>query len=328
MKLVLTNDKLIGQILGNPIYTESGTMFVNRGNKITDRAIALLRKMGIITIYIEDGNDDFNLQEVLEAPVKLNAIKVLKQIFEEVKKKEYVDEKKVTELVKDIMSNMNLSENAAMISNLVPNDDLAKLAVHSLDVAVLTLMVGIRKRYDEKKLAKLGTAALLHEIGKLFTNDKDHVKKAQEIIKRNPAFMSTTYMAVFYMFEREDGSGLFGVSGEKVHEFAKILGICDEYINDISEMEAMLPHEAIEKITADAISKFDKQIYKDFVESVYCYPNGLQVKLNNGLKAVVVMQNKGSTTRPVLAAEVNGSYKFINLLDGDNLTLFIEEVIM
>jgi HD-GYP domain-containing protein (c-di-GMP phosphodiesterase class II) len=268
------------------------------------------------------------LQEVLEAPVKLNAIKGLKQIFEEVKKKEYVDEKKVTELVKDIMSNMNLSENAAMISNLVPNDELAKLAVHSLDVAVLTLMVGIRKRYDEKKLAKLGTAALLHEIGKLFTNDKGHVKKAQEIIKRNPAFMSTTYMAVFYMFEREDGSGLFGVSGEKVHEFAKILGICDEYINDISGMEAMLPHEAIEKITADAISKFDKQIYKDFVESVYCYPNGLQVKLNNGLKAVVVMQNKGSTTRPVLAAEVNGSYKFINLLDGDNLTLFIEEVIM
>ncbi|QAA33423.1 HD-GYP domain-containing protein [Clostridium manihotivorum] len=328
MKLVLTNDKLIGQVLGNPIYTESGTMFVNRGNKITDRAIALLRKMGIITIYIEDGNDDFNLQEVLEAPIKLNAIKVLKQIFEEVKKKEYVDEKKVTELVKDIMSNMNLSENAAMISNLVPNDDLAKLAVHSLDVTVLTLMVGIKKRYDEKKLAKLGAAALLHEIGKLFTNDKDHVKKAQEIIKRNPSFMSTTYMAVFYMFEREDGSGLFGVSGDKVHEFAKILGICDEYINDISGTEAMIPHEAIEKITADAISKFDKQIYKDFVESVYCYPNGLQVKLNNGLKAVVVMQNKGSTTRPILAAEVNGNYKFINLLDGENLTLFIEEVIM
>lgn len=328
MKLVLTNDDLIGEFLANPIYTESGIMFLNKGNKITGTVISRLKKMGVMTVYIEDGNDEISLQEVLEASVKLQAIKSLKQVFDEVKKKQYVNEIKVSEIVRQIMYNISLSENAAMISNLVPSDETSKLAVHSLDVTILAIMVGIRKRYDEKKLMKLGIAALLHDIGKLFTSGRDHVKKGQELLKRNPSIMITTYMAVYHMYEREDGSGLFKVSTEKVHEFAKILGICNEYINNISGEKTVLPHVAIEKITAEAVNKFDQRIYKDFIQSVYCYPNGLQVRLNNGQNAVVVMQNKGFTTRPILAVNTNDGYRFCNLVEVENLTLFIEEVIM
>lgn len=328
MKLILINDNLIGEVLANPIYTENGVMFLNKGSKITENVISRLKRMGIITVYIEDGNDEINLQDVLPTPIKLQAIKSLKQVFDEIKKKEYVNEIKVSEIVRQIMSNISLSENATIISNLVPNDEVSKLALHSLDVTILTIMVGIRKKYDETKLMKLGMAALLHDIGKLFISNKDHVKKAQELLKRNPSIMTTTYMAVYYMYEREDGSGLFGASAEKVHEFAKILGICNEYINNTSGQKAMLPHVAIEKITAEAVSKFDQGIYKNFVESVYCYPNGLQVRLNNGQNAVVVMQNNGFTTRPILAVKIDDGYKFCNLVELDNLTLFIEEVVM
>ncbi|ADL53939.1 HD-GYP domain-containing protein [Clostridium cellulovorans] len=328
MKLVLLNKNLVNKTLANSIYTENGVMFVSKGNIITDSCITKLKRMGFTTVYIEDGNDEVTLQEVLEAPIKLHAIKVLKQIFDDTKRREYVNEVKVLEVVTDIMRNINLSENATMISNLAAKDDISKLAVHSLDVAILAIMVGIRKGYDEKKIMKLGIAALLHDLGKLFIDDKFHVRKAREILKKNPSMMSTTYMAIYYMFEREDGSGLFGLPGEKVHDFAKILGICDEYINDINGKNAMLPHVAIEKITADAVNKFDKEIYKDFVESVYCYPNGLQVRLNNGEKAVVVMQNIGSTIRPILAVKTREQYKFCNLISPENLTLFIEEVIL
>jgi len=328
MKLVLINDKLIGEILANPIYTENGMMFMNRGNEITKRGISMLKKMGVNTIYIEDGNDEISLQEAVPATIKLRAIKSLKEILNEVKSREYIDEKKASEIINDVINNINLSENATMISNLVPNDEISKLAVHSLDVTILALMVGIRKKYDKNKLMKLGIAALLHDIGKLFTNDKFHVIKGKEILKSNPSIMSTTYMAVYYMYECEDGSGLFEVHGEKVHEFAKILGMCNEYLNDISGENAMLPHVAIEKITAEASSKFDIEIYKYFVESVYCYPNGLQVLLNNGKKAVVVMQNSGSTTRPILVVESNDGYEFCNLIEQENLTLFIDEVVM
>lgn len=328
MKLVLLNRNLVGKVLANSIYTENGVMFVSKGNVINDSCISKLKKMGFTTVYIEDGNDDITLQEVLDAPIKLHAIRVLKEIFDEVQKKEYVNEIKVAQIIIDIMRNINLSENATMISNLAANDEISKLAVHSLDVTILAIMVGIRKGYDEKRLMKLGIAALMHDIGTLFTNNKFHVRKAREILKRNPSMMSTTYMAIYYMFEREDGSGIFGLAGEKVHEFAKILGICDEYVNDISGKNAMLPHVAIEKITAEAVNKFDKDIYKDFLESVYCYPNGMQVRLNNGQRAVVVMQNGGATTRPILAIKTKENFEFSNLVDPKNLTLFIEEVVL
>lgn len=328
MRLVMLNDSLIGQVLASPIYTENGIMYLNSGNIISTSIISRLKRMAVTTIYIEDGNDEISLQEILPTPIKLQNIKLLKEVFQEIKEKEHVNDVKVLTIVQDIMRNVNLSENAVLFSNLVPNDELSKLAVHSLDVTILTIIVGIRKKYDEKKLIKLGSAALLHDIGKLFINDKSHVSKGRDILKKNVAFTSTTYMAIYYMYEREDGSGIFGITGEKIHEFAKILGICNEYISNISGEKAMLPHVAIEKITVEAIMKFDKEIYKDFVQSIYCYPNGLQVILNDGQRALVVMQNSGNTTRPVLAIKQDNEYRFCNLIDPENLTLFIQEVIL
>lgn len=328
MKLVVVNEKLIGETLANPIYGENGVLFLNKGNKISDKAIIKLKKMGVNTIYIEDGNDEMTLQEVLPTPVKLKIINSLKQTFKEAKDKKYVDDKKVNIIVKDITDNVNLFENAVLISNIVPDDEISKLAIHSLDVTIIAIIIGIRKKFGMDKLEKLGIAALLHDIGKLFLNSNEHIQIGQELIKRNRSFSSTTYMAIYYLYEREDGSGPFGISGEKLHEYVKILSICNEYINNISGEKSMLPHEAIEKITAQAITKFDKEIYKDFIDSIYCYPNGLQVKLNNGLSGIVAMQNKGATTRPIIAINENNSYHFCNLIDEGNLTLFIKEVVL
>ena len=328
MKLVLANDKLIGKVLANPIYTEYGMMFLNKGNTINETVISRLKKMGITTIYIEDGNDEITLQEVIPTPIKLKSLNLLKELFEEIKKKEYVQEKKVFDILHEIMENINLSENAAFVDNLAPNDDLSKLAIHSLNVTILTLMVSIHKKYDYMKLLKIGEAALLHDIGKLFVDNNDHVIKARDLIKRNPTFSSTTYMSIYYLNEKVDGSGKFGLSGEKIHEFTKILSICNEYVHNINGDNPMLPHVAVEKVLADVGSKFDKEIYKDFTQSLYCYPNGLQVKLNNGQEGIVLMQNSGFTTRPILGTNTDEGYKFCNLVDNENLTLFIEKVIL
>ncbi|MBE6066713.1 MAG: HD domain-containing protein [Clostridium lundense] len=329
MKLVIVNEKLVDKVLGNPIYTENGMLFANKGNTISSAVIKRLKSMGITTIYIEDGNDEITLQEVLPTQVKLQILKSLKQIFKEAQEKEYINYEKTITIVRDIIQNINLSENASLISNLAYNDEVSKLALHSLDVTIVTLMVGIRKKFDNAKLIKLGNAALLHDIGKLLTDDtSNHTEIGYKLVKRNPEFAVTTYMSIYYLFEREDGSGPLGVKGEKLNEFVKIISICNEYIENISLDKGILPHEAVEKITAQAVTKFDKDIFKDFVESIYCYPNGLHVKLNNSLSGIVVMQNKGATTRPIVAVHENDSYRFCNLMDSSNLTLFIQEVLL
>lgn len=326
MKLVVVNEQLIGKIIANPIYTEKGVMFFNKGMILSSAAISRLKNMGINTLYVEDENDGITLQEVLPIKIRLSCMKTLVEIFDEIKNRQFIDDKKVNTILKDIICNINLSENATLISNIAPNANLSKLAMHSIDVTIFSLILGIKKKYNDTKLMNLGVASLLHDIGKLFIGNSDHVKLGYEIVKKNNLFAATTYMAIHYLYEREDASGPFGISGTKLHEFVKILSVCNEYVKIINGEESLLPHEAIEKLTAIAITKYDKDIFKEFLESIYCYPNGLSVKLNNDISGVVVMQNKGVTTRPIIGVFKDNAYSFCNLLEKCNLTLFIKEV--
>lgn len=328
MKLVVVKENLVGEVLANPIYTENGILFLNKGNEISQKLIMKLKHMGVNTIYIEDGNDEITLQEMLPTPVKLQIISSLKKIFQEIKERKYVAYDSIFTIANNIIENINLYENAALINNLILDDEISKLAIHSLDVATIAIIIGIKKKLKMDRVIRLGMAALLHDIGKLFSDNSEHTKIAREIVKGNTFFSPTVYMAIYYLYEREDGSGPRGIKGDKLHEYVKILGICNEYINSICGKKSMLPHEAIEKITAQSTTKFDKEIFKDFINSIYCYPNGLQVELNNGLSGIVVMQNNGATMRPVLLINQDNSYYFCNLLDESNLTLFIEKVIL
>jgi HD-GYP domain-containing protein (c-di-GMP phosphodiesterase class II) len=326
MKLVVVSEKLIGEKLANNIYTENGILFIRKGNDLTEGAIKRLLKMGIVTVYVEDGNTEVNLQEVLETSFKLQMLKALKDLFDEAKKTNWIDKDRIFDISKDIIQNINLSENAVMVNNLAPSDEIAKLAVHSLDVAMLAVMISCRKRYDEKKMSNLVTAALLHDIGKLFTDKNDFHKLGYELLKSNSAFGATVYMSIYQQNEREDSSGPLKLRGDKIYEFAKIISICNEYTEVTSSESAVLPHEAIERLTVRAVNKFDTAIFKDFVESIYCYPNGLLIRLNNGLLGIVVAQNKNSPTRPIVYVKENDKFNSYDLFQ--NLTLFIDKVIL
>lgn len=231
-------------------------------------------------------------------------------------------------IIADVMRNINVYENAVLLNNIMSDDELTSRAIHSLDVLVLALIVGVNKKFSEEKLIRLGTAALLHDIGKMFTEGEDHVKKGQSVIKSNTSFAATVYMSVYYLQECVDGSGLMGVSGDKIPEFSKIIAICNRYSKLTAGEDAILPHQAMEVLSAKVATKLDKDMLKEFIDSVYCYPTGLRVRLSNGEEGIVAMQNKGMTTRPVVIINDNGEYKFFNLIDKANLTLSIQEVIM
>lgn len=324
MKLMILSNKLLGQKLAYPIYNESGVMFIGRGGELTESAIKKLGKMGITTLYIEDNNDEIQLQEAIESSLKLKIIKRIKELFIDIKEKQIVNEDTVISIVKEIIENLNLSENAVLISNLMPDDDLGRLVVHSFDVTVYCIKVGISARFNIKKLLKLGEAAVLHDIGKLFTHTSKHVKLTYDLLKKSVTFSPLTYVAISQLYEAMDGSGPLGLTGEKISEFAKILSICNEYVKLTYSDLALLPHQAVEKLGAKAISKFDKAMYKSFIESIYCYPNGLPVILNNGVAGIVAMQNRHVTMRPVIFVKDEKGYRFINLME--SLTLFVEKV--
>ncbi|WP_236897271.1 HD-GYP domain-containing protein [Clostridium beijerinckii] len=326
MRLVILNEKAMGKELAVPIYTQSGMIYLNKGAKINERNIEQIKKIGINTVYIDDGINDVTLQEIYDAPLRLKAIKELKNVFDECKRKRYVPEQPVIKIVEEIIENINISENAYLYNNLAKNDKDLELCTHSLNVALLSIIIGYKKKYSEDKILKLGIGAILHDIGKIVSNGEDHTIEGYKLVKSNNYFSATLCTCIRSHHENEDGSGYpQKLKGDKIYEFAKIVSICNEYINILDSDDSILPHHAIEVLAAMGQQRFSNDIYKDFVGSIYCYPNGLSVKLSNGLEAMVIKQNINMPTRPIVAFKENDNIKYIDLVN--NLTIFIEEVV-
>lgn len=324
MRFALLSDALAGRELAVPIYNDNGMIFVNKGVILTEKYIKSIRKIGVSTIYVEDGNEETSLQEVLNSGIKLRLAKVLKNEFEKVKKNKVIDENQIKNIVTEIIREIDLSENAFLYNNVGQADAIMKLALHSLNVAILAILVGVNKKYDEKKLFNLGIGALLHDIGKLISEGINHPELGYKYIKENTMLPPTATICILQHHENNNGSGYPNkISGDKIFEFSSIVSICDEYLN-IQVNSQLLPYQAMERIVAETPYKFKIEIYKDFSESIYCYPNGLTVKLNNNQEGIVVMQNKNLPSRPIVMVLKDSGNEYIDLTN--NLTLFIDQV--
>lgn len=315
MKLVIINDKLIGQSIAVAIYNTNGMMYMNKGLILNSSNMNKIKKMGINTLYVEDGNNDCVLQEAISPLHKITYVKMLNNEFLNIKKSRIPNYDNIYEIINGLIENINLSENAFLFNNIGKMDDSLDLAIHSIDVAILTIMVAVKKKYDQKKVINLGIGALLHDVGKLFCNDESHAKVGYTIIKSNSIFSPTTAMAVAQHHERCDGNGYpEKISKDKIFEFAKIISICDSHVNYSNNENGYLPLEILERITSETNTKFDFQIYEDFKSSICCYPNGLRVSLSNGNVGIVFMQNKNFPLRPFVQLDTISPKKYINLM--------------
>lgn len=324
MKLTVLSDKLLGEKLAVPIYNANGNLFLNRGTNITQIALKHLKNIGISTIYIEDTNSEVDLVEVLPSHIRVKVFKKLKYEFISIKKNKKINDEVIFEISDEIIGNINLSENSILYNNVGKKDEIEELVDHSLQVALTSIMIGANKQYNAEKLQNLLIGALLHDVGKLFSKQENHSEIGYRIIKENISFATTSCIILLQHHEHIDGTGFPNkLVGKQIYEFSQIVGIANEYINTFDEEVSVLPHEVMEKIAAQTLTRFCPEIHKFFTKSVYCYPNGLDVKLNTGESGTIIMQNKSHPLRPIIKTNAN---KFLNLLD--NLTLFVEEVLL
>jgi len=328
MKLSIVSNKIIGKELAFPIYMDNGVMYLNRGIKLNEKYIKSIQNMKINLVYTDDGISDIVLKEVLDSETKLKMIRTLKTEFYSIKATKKINDKIIKEMVEEIIAQIDMSENALFINTFGRTDEMTEMCIHGIDVAILSIMVGVNYGYNYKKLFNLAVGALLHDIGKLLVQGTEHSLEGYNLLKKNYIFDTSTYISVLLHHENVDGTGYpEGLKGSKIHEFAKIVSICDGYLNAINN-ERMLLHQAMEKVQAETLRKYDEEVYKSFNKSIYLYPVGVEGKLNNGKVGIVILQNRNFPIRPVVMVESNGEREYIDLNNKDNLTLFVEEVVL
>ena len=227
-----------------------------------------------------------------------------------------------------------------MINNMRQYDD--STYAHSINVALISNVLATWLGMKEKDILLLTQCGLLHDIGKLCIPDniikkpgkltdaefnlvKTHPYAGYEILEKqklNPHILNSAMMH----HERCDGTGYpFGLSAEKIDDYAKIISIADVYDAMTSARVyrgAMCPFKVIEIFENEGLSKYDTRFLLTFIENVLNTYIQTRVRLSDGRTGEVIMINKHALSRPLIRS---GS-GYIDLSKEPD-AVYIEEII-
>jgi len=138
----------------------------------------------------------------------------------------------------------------------------------------------------------------------------------------NPRIVNSAMMH----HERCDGTGYpFGLTSERIDDFAKIISIADVYDAMTSARVyrgAMCPFKVIEIFENEGLQKYDTKYILTFIQNVLNTYIQSRVRLSDGRTGEVIMINKQFLSRPLIRS---GS-SYIDLSKEPD-AVYIEEII-
>lgn len=297
-----------------------------KGFPIKGAYLERIHKLGYQGVYVEDNlSEGLEIKDIVSNELRRTTVYAVKDVFDamhldatskSVAAKLDATKQFIDHIVFDIMNNKNAIVNMVDIKVF---DEYTFF--HSVNVAILSIVIGQGLKLSEKELYALGLAAVLHDIGKVYIDKELLLKKGKltdaefEIIKTHSEtgykhlknsyeIPIASYIGVLQHHERYDGTGYpMRKKQEEISLFGRIICLADVYDAITSNRpyrDAMLPSEAMEYIMANSGTMFDSKVVKVFVERIAAYPIGTSVTLSNGVEALVIDNNYGAPLRPVL----------------------------
>ena len=338
-----------GLILGKSIYNNFGGLLLKEGSEIKQPYIEKILELGFQGLYIDDDiSKDIEIENIISDELKLKSISKLKNMFMNIENGKSTDKdiKDIGNIAEDMVDELIANRNVMLnMIDIKSFDDYTFF--HSVNVAVLSIIVGIAINLNKNDLYKLAMGALLHDVGKVFINQdllnkqgkltdeefeimKSHSINGYRYIKSNFDVPVKSYIAVLDHHEKYDGTGYPNNKvGENISLFGRIIAIADVYdalTSDRPYKKSSLPANVIEYIMGGPGTHFDFDLVNVFLKKVAAYPVGTCVELNNGVVGIVVENYSNSSTRPKIRVLNSNSEEdvYINLRDdinSNNLTI-------
>jgi len=330
MRLIAVDKIKENDILGKAIYSSDAALLLSSGVKLSQTMVRSLKKNNIYYVYIEDGlSDGIEPMSIIPDEVKIKSVakveKIMKKTFSQgaLTKGKMLDDKIVNEyknIVKELLD--TLSEMPERLYNMVElmGTDMYTYS-HSVNVAVLSIVIGLAMKLDREKIQHMSMGALMHDLGKMFVPEdilnkpanlsddefahmKDHVAFGYELVKDDLALSGITKQVIYGHHERLDGSGYpRGLQEKNISIYTRIVSICDMFdamTTDRVYQRKMPVYKAIDVMMGEAIERIDAVLLKTFIDNVAIYKPGETVLLEDGRKGIVVDVRKGFATRPIV----------------------------
>lgn len=322
MRFVPTHCLREGMVLGDNLYNNYGDLMLTSGTVLSKTYVDSIQRLQYNGVYIEDDiSKDIHILNIINDSVRAQTVKGIKDVFihcekdsAELKPDLKKAKMQIENIVDEIFAHRHLMVN--MIDMKVFDD---YTYYHSVNVAVLSIVLGIALKLDREELCNLGFAALLHDIGKVFV-DREILNKPGKLtptefeeikthsllgcnhIKKGYGVPNSTYMAILDHHEMYDGGGYpNNLKGDNISWYGRIITVADVYdalTSDRPYRKAMLPSDAMEYVMAYTTTQFDPRVVEVFVKKIAPYPIGTCVRLSNGLTGIVVENYEELCMRP------------------------------
>ena len=215
------------------------------------------------------------------------------------------------QLIDDIVEKLMCDDNVTL-HLMNGKNEFEDIYFHSLNVAVIAMMIGQAKGYSAEQLKALSFAALFHDMGKIKIPTailrkqvplsepesnylKLHTKYGLDMANQIEGFPESAKTVIVQHHELRDGSGYpEGLKGDEIDELAQVIIVANAFDN-----LCHTPVAAEQKIPYTALShlyKNCKHLYKEenlniLIKFMGVFPPGTVVQLSNNMVGLVISVN-------------------------------------
>ena len=330
MRFINIDNIRVGDILAKPLYIYGDDVIhFEKGKRLIDKNISLIRDYGFSGLYIEDElTEGIDVEDVVDGQLKGELVSKLKKAFynnaetlNNKEKQDYLCDNVIRNYVSDLVDAIHGKKVSVKIMDLKEYDFYTFR--HSVNVAVLSLIIGDELNFDRKQMEELAMASLFHDIGKRFIpisvlNKETPLTHEELLLLKQHSLLGAKWVqqqfssiskdvirGIAQHHEKLNGSGYpFGLKDDDIGLFGRIIAVCDIYDALTSKRpyhDAFLPSEAVKLLHKYVGNQeLDMSIVTAFLRRVYPYPIGVVVKLSNLETGIVIEQNIDNIERPVL----------------------------
>jgi HD-GYP domain-containing protein (c-di-GMP phosphodiesterase class II) len=242
-------------------------------------------------------------------------VQMMSEILQAIENKHVLQVKKAKRLTQQMTDIIQTDESILLGLASIKDFDEYTYA-HSVNVCILSMLIGDRLQLEKKDIPRLGIAALFHDIGKvhiptaIVSSDKALSDSDWELMKYHTFFGAIELARVKALNEIADA--LFAALQHHVHYdmngyplkangwnlrlFTRIVTIADYYDAMTSSRTyrkiPVTPDRALRFILEKSGRLFDPIVVKAFIRAMGVYPVGTVVELDTREMGVVVKQNQ------------------------------------
>lgn len=333
----------IGNRVNHDIYSKEGVLLVPSSTITTQEHVNKLMKHDINLISLDvKPNNAYKDMKYSEYEKDIDDVVLLaSRLFEEIRETKTIP---LANLRRDVLPVIHEAVDAKHIVNLLASlqakDDYTYR--HNIAVGMISNLIGTWMGLEHQELLQLTTAALLHDVGKMFTPVeilnkpdrlteeeyaimKNHCLLGYEVLKKTIGINHRQALVALQHHERMNGSGYpFGLTKDKIDLFSRIVSVADIFHAMTSKRVYRNPlpfNEVLDQMEKDVYGVLDPAITRLFIEKIMNRLIGHSVLLTNGSEGTILMLQTHNPTRPLIQV----GNKFIDL--SQDLSIHIKNIV-